>query len=171
MSTIFIGLDRPGKAARIDLGIWGQIMAVTLRFLFGLFAGGVAAYVVGTILNSQFVMNAHPVSVSVGDRFNMTMFDISNMGLYLVIILVSFLIAFLIAAVLKRFLPRMSRVAYPIAGAAAIGTSLGLMYIMFQTVPISGARSALGFLAQVLAGAIGGWVFGKVLLRKKRAQS
>lgn len=140
-------------------------MAATLRFLLGLFAGGIAAYILGTVLNSQFVMNAHPAPVSFGDRFNMTMFDISNMGLYLIIILIAFLIAFLIAAALKRSLPNLSGIAYPIAGAAGIGMALGLMYIMFQTVPISGARSALGFLSQMVAGAFGGWVFGKTLMR------
>ncbi|MEP3225741.1 MAG: hypothetical protein ABJO01_07190 [Parasphingorhabdus sp.] len=146
-------------------------MAVTFRFLLGLLGGGVAAYILGTIFNSQFVMNAHPVSISFGDRFNMTMFDISNMGAYLVIILVAFLLAFLIAAILKRFLPKLSRAAYPIAGAAGIGVALGLMYIMFQTVPISGARSALGFLSQMLAGGFGGWVFAKILYRGQPKKS
>ncbi|GAB5480580.1 MAG: hypothetical protein Pars92KO_03370 [Parasphingorhabdus sp.] len=146
-------------------------MAATIRFLLGLLGGGIAAYLLASILNSQFVMNAHDVPISFGDRFNMTMFDISNMGLYLVIILAAFLIAFLIAAILKRFLPKLSNIAYPIAGAAAIGTALGLMYIMFQTVPISGARSTLGFISQVVAGAFGGWVFGKIILRGKAKRS
>lgn len=144
-------------------------MAATLRFLFGLLGGAVAAYILANIFNSQFVINAHNVPVSFADRFNMTMFDLSNMYLYLVIILVSFLIAFGIAALLKRFLPKLSTVAYPIAGAAAIATALGLMYITFQTVPISGARSTLGFLSQVLAGGVGGWVYGKILTRQKAA--
>ncbi len=142
-------------------------MAATVRFLLGLLGGTIAAYVLASIFNSQFIINAHNVPVSFGDRFNMTMFDLSNMYLYLVIILVSFLIAFAIAAILKRFLPKLSHVAYPIAGAAAIGTALGLMYINFQTVPISGARSALGFLSQMVAGAFGGWVYGKFLMSRK----
>lgn len=140
-------------------------MAATMRFLFGLLGGAIATYLLANIFNSQFVINAHNVSVSISDRFNMTMFDLSNMYLYLVIILVSFLIAFGIAAILKRFLPRLSTIAYPIAGAAAIGTALGLMYVTFQTVPISGARSTLGFLSQVIAGGFGGWVYGKLLMR------
>lgn len=144
-------------------------MAATFRFLSGLLGGAVAAYILANIFNSQFVINAHNVPVSFADRFNMTMFDLSNMYLYLVIILVSFLIAFGIAALLKRFLPKLSAVAYPIAGAAAIATALGLMYMTFQTVPISGARSMLGFLSQVLAGGFGGWVYGKILLRSKSA--
>ncbi|GAB5488127.1 MAG: hypothetical protein Pars2KO_16970 [Parasphingorhabdus sp.] len=142
-------------------------MAATIRFLFGLLGGAVAAYILANLFNSQFVINAHNVPVSFSDRLNMTMFDLSNMYLYLVIILVSFLIAFGIAGLLKRFLPKLSTVAYPIAGAAAIATALGLMYLTFQTVPISGARSTLGFLSQVVAGGFGGWVYGRILLRRK----
>lgn len=140
-------------------------MAAVTRFTLGLLAGAIVTYVLGTALNSQFVMNAHGVPVSWGDRLNMTLFDISNMLAYLAIIAVSFVIAFLIAKVTKRFLPNMADVAYPIAGAAAMGTALGLMYLLFQTVPISGARSLPGFLAQMVAGGVGGWIFGKVSSR------
>jgi hypothetical protein len=52
-----------------------------------------------------------------------------------------------------------------------MGTALGLMYMTFQTVPISGARSTLGFISQVVAGAFGGWVFGKIILRGKAKRS
>ncbi|SIN59830.1 hypothetical protein SAMN02745824_0367 [Parasphingorhabdus marina DSM 22363] len=140
-------------------------MAAVTRFTLGLLAGAIVTYLLGTAVNSQFVMNAHGVPVSWGDRLNMTLFDISNMLAYLAIIAVSFLIAFLIARVIKRFLPNMADIAYPIAGAAAMGTALGLMYMIFQTVPISGARSTAGFLAQMIAGGIGGWIFAKVASR------
>ncbi len=144
-------------------------MARIARLIAGLLIGALAAYVLGTAINSQFVIGAHGVSVTAGDRFNMTMFDISNMLLYFVIIAVSFIIAFLIAAMLKRFLPGLAKAAYPVAGAAAIGAALGLMYVMFQTVPISGARSVAGFIAQMLAGAFGGWIFARIAIRSKPA--
>lgn len=144
-------------------------MAGVARFVLGLLLGALVTYVFGTAINSQFVMSAHGIPVVMADRFNMTIFDISNMLPYFVIIAVSFLLAFLIAAILKRFLPNLANIAYPIAGAAAIGTALGLMYIMFQTVPISGARSTLGFLAQMIAGGLGGWVFGRIASRSKMA--
>ncbi|MFK7841999.1 MAG: hypothetical protein AB8B54_07030 [Sphingorhabdus sp.] len=137
-----------------------------VRWILGLIAAAIATYIVGTALNSQFVIAMHDISVSIGDRFNMTMFDISNMVPYLVIIAVALLLGFVIATILKRFLPNLARVAYPIAGAAAIAVTLGAMYIVFQTVPISGARSTMGFLSQVFAGAIGGWVFAKVAVAK-----
>ena len=140
-------------------------MARFIRWVLGLIAAALATYVVGTALNSQFVIGMHDISVSIGDRFNMTLFDISNMVAYLVIVAIALLIGFLIATILKRFLPNLARVAYPIAGAAAIAVALGAMYIMFQTIPISGARSTMGFLAQMFAGAIGGWVFAKIAVQ------
>lgn len=132
-------------------------------------AAVMAAYFVGSIANSQFIMAAHDVPVSLGDRWNMTAFDLSNMYLYAGVILVGFVIAFAIAALLKRALPILARFAYPVAGAAALGVILGAMYLTFQTVPISGARSTAGFIAQVIAGGIGGWVFAKFTARNAAA--
>ena len=134
------------------------------RIALGFIAAALTAYVAGSILNTQFVIGAHtlggePVSTAFGDRLSMTAADIAGTILYLVIIAVGFAIAFLIASFLKRALPGLAGVAYPIAGAAAIGAALGLMYMQFQTVPVSGARGMFGFLAQMLAGGLGGWVF------------
>ncbi len=137
-----------------------------VRWIAALLLAAVGTYVLAVIANAQFVIAAHNVPVSFDDRMNMTAFDVSNMWLYLVIILIALLIGFLIASALKRMLPRLSRIAFPIAGAAAIGATLGLMYWQFQTVPISGARSALGFFSQVVAGAAGGWIFAKFTNRR-----
>ena len=137
-------------------------MARFVRWILGLIAAALATYVVGTALNSQAVIAMHDISVSLGDRLNMTLFDLSNMVAYLAIIAVALLIGFLIATLLKRFLPNLARVAYPIAGAAAIAVTLGAMYMVFQTIPISGERSTIGFLSQMFAGAIGGWVFARI---------
>lgn len=132
------------------------------RWIAALLIAALSTYLVAVVANAQFVMGAHDVPISFGDRLNMTAFDISNMWLYLVIIAVALLLGFLIAMLVKRLLPGLSRVAFPVAGAAAIGATLGLMYLQFQTVPISGARSTMGFLSQILAGGIGGWIFAKM---------
>lgn len=134
-----------------------------VRWIGALVLAALTTYIVGVIANSQFVMNAHEVPISFSERLNMTAFDVSNMWLYLAIILIALLLGFLIATLLKRVLPGLSGVAFPVAGAAAIGATLGLMYLQFQTVPISGARSAAGFASQVLAGGIGGWIFAKII--------
>ena len=119
-------------------------MARFVRWVLGLIAAALATYIVGSVLNSQSVIAMHDISVSIGDRLNMTLFDISNMVAYLAIIAIALLAGFLIATILKRFLPNLARVAYPIAGAAAIAVTLGAMYMVFQTIPISGARSTMG---------------------------
>ncbi|QFT78868.1 hypothetical protein [Erythrobacter sp. THAF29] len=133
-----------------------------VRWITALLVAALGTYVLAVVANSQFVLAAHGVPVSFEDRLNMTAFDVSNMLLYFVIILVAFLVGFLIAALVKRFLPGLSRFAFPVAGAAAIAMTLGLMYAQFQTVPISGARSTLGFLSQVIAGGIGGLIFSRI---------
>ena len=146
-----------------------RIVLRILGWIAALLVAALGTYVVGVIANAQFVIGAHDVPVSFGDRFNMTAFDVSNMWLYYAVIVIALLLGFGIAAVVKRFLPGLVRVAYPIAGAAALGVVLGLMYLQFQTIPISGARSALGFTAQVVAGGIGGWIFANLLGRAKAA--
>ena len=140
-----------------------------VRWIVALLVAALSTYVIGVIANSQFVMNAHGVPISLAERVNMTAFDVSNMWLYFVVILIALLLGFLIAMALKRLLPGLSRYAFPIAGALAIGATLGLMYLQFQTVPISGARSGLGFASQVLAGGIGGWVFARIIQRQNIA--
>lgn len=140
-----------------------------VRWIVALLVAALSTYVIGVIANSQFVMNAHGVPISLAERVNMTAFDVSNMWLYFVVILIALLLGFLIAMALKRLLPGLSRYAFPIAGAVAIGATLGLMYLQFQTVPISGARSGLGFASQVLAGGIGGWVFSRILQKQNAA--
>lgn len=146
---------------------------MALRILAAFVLGTLTAYAIGTVASSQFVMNAHmdvfEVQITASERLSMTLFDLTHMLLYAVIIALGFLIAFPIAALLKRLLPALAGIAYPLAGAAAIGTALGLMYVLFATVPISGARSELGFAAQVLAGAAGGYVFALVAARREAA--
>ena len=141
----------------------------SVRWIVALLVAALSTYVIGVIANSQLVMNAHGVPISLAERVNMTAFDVSNMWLYFVVILIALLLGFLIAMALKRLLPGLSRYAFPIAGAVAIGATLGLMYLQFQTVPISGARSGLGFASQVLAGGIGGWVFARIMQRQTAA--
>lgn len=140
-----------------------RVIGKILGWIAALLIGALGAYVVGVIANAQFVIGAHNVPVTFSDRLNMTAFDVSNMWLYYGVIVIAFVLGFGIAALVKRFLPKLSSLAYPIAGAAALGMVLGLMYLQFQTIPISGARSSLGFVSQVVAGGIGGWVFARIL--------
>ena len=109
-----------------------KFVRVVPAFLAGIFT----AYLIGVSLNAQFVIAAHGVPVGLGDRLNMTAFDISSMVLYLAIIAVGFAIAFIIASLLKRALPGLAGVAYPIAGAAAIGVApVSYTHLTLPTTP------------------------------------
>lgn len=68
-------------------------------------------------------------------------------------------IGFAIAALLNRFLKLPRWIAYPVAGAAAVGATLAIMHLQMKITPVASAREPLGFLLLCLAGALGGLVF------------
>lgn len=138
------------------------IIKTSLRNAAALLIAALISYIIGAILSSIFVLNALPVNVAFAQYISTAWFDIVHLQLYLVVILIGFTIAFPIAAALRKPLSKIAALAYPLAGATAIGVALGLMYLQFETVPISGARSAFGFIAQLIAGALGGAVFAKL---------
>lgn len=107
-------------------------------------------------------------SVPMNDRIAMTASDFAGLAPQLgAVIAIGLLIGFLIAAGLKRVLTPLAAVAYPLAGAAAVGVALTLMSMAFDGItPIAGARTAVGFGLQCLAGFIGGLVFSAVAVRK-----
>ena len=66
----------------------------------------------------------------------------------------------MVAYFLKRILKPLAVIAYPVAGAAAMGTILGALEVVYPGVgAIGGAQSTVGIALQCLAGAIGGIIF------------
>ena len=133
-----------------------------LRNLLALIIAAITAYVIGAVISSIFVLKALPAKIPFGTYVSTALSDITNLKLYLVIILIGFSIAFPIAAALRKALPKLAKIGYPLAGAAAIGAALGLMYLQFETVPISGANNAFGFIMQLVTGALGGAIFANL---------
>ena len=137
-----------------------------LRNLLALIIAAITTYIIGAVISSIFVLKALPAKIPFGTYVSTALSDITNLKLYLVIILIGFLIAFPIAAALRKALrktlPKLAKIGYPLAGAAAIGAALGLMYLQFETVPISGANNAFGFIMQLVTGALGGAIFAKL---------
>lgn len=68
-------------------------------------------------------------------------------------------LGFVTAHWLKPRVPLLAPIAWPLAGAAAVGTALALMHAQFQTTPLAGARGSDGFILFCAAGALGGFVF------------
>ena len=87
---------------------------------------------------------------------------------YALIVSIAFAIAFLVTGALLKFTPlTKSALWYALAGAVAIGVTLVLMReVFFGLALVAGARSIAGIIMQIIAGAIGGWVFAK--LRERR---
>lgn len=86
--------------------------------------------------------------------------DFTGMALpVLAVFGIALAIAFLFAHWLKPRVPMLAPIAWPLAGAAAVGTTLGFMHAQFQTTPLAGARGLDGFVLFCAAGAVGGFVF------------
>lgn len=133
-----------------------------LKTLGAWLIGGIVAYILAS-LSSQFVvlrgLTQLDLSIPLADWAQSLTHAVLNMWAYLIVILIGFAIAFGIARLVKMVAPVPPSLAYPIAGAAAIGAALGLMYAQFGIFPIMGAQETYGLVLQLLAGAAGGVVF------------
>lgn len=139
-----------------------------LRRLIAFVVAVLLASVLAVAASTQFVLAelaAVGVEFSMADRLAMTGHDILGMGVtYLPIMAVALLIGFVVAALVIRYLlPGWQRVGYTLAGFVAVLAILGLMLAVFGLMPIAGARSLSGMLAQGLAGAVAGYLFARLL--------
>lgn len=126
------------------------------------FGGGLVGYILAALASQAVVLiglTQLGLSMSLGDALGSMIHAVFNMPALLIVILLGYAIAFGVARQIKKFLPNLSQIAYPIAGAVAIGTALGLMHMQFGVFPILGAQETYGLMLQLLAGAVGGAAF------------
>ncbi|MEL6520010.1 MAG: hypothetical protein AAFQ66_03550 [Pseudomonadota bacterium] len=136
-----------------------------LKTLGAWFAGGLAAYILAALTSQMVVLvglTQLGLEIPVGDWIGSMVHAVLHMVFYLIVILLGFAIAFLVARQIKKMLPSLAAYAYPIAGAFAIGTALGLMHLQFGVFPILGAQETYGLVLQILAGGLGGFVFERL---------
>jgi len=129
------------------------------RNIFALLFAAVLTYSLGTSIGTVLEYQHIPAKIPTNIYVEYIMKNLNGQKAYFAVILLGFLIAFPVAAKLRKILTKIAIIGYPLAGAVAIGTALGLMYLYYETVPIQGARSTIGLMAQLGAGAIGGTVF------------
>ncbi|MDP1627735.1 hypothetical protein [Parvibaculum sp.] len=139
-----------------------QIGKIVLAFVLAV----VVTTVLGSIAHTQFVLAGLAdvgADVSLSDRLSMTAHDIVGMGpLYGAIIGLGFVVAMLAGALVFRLAGTQRTLIYVVAGAAAVAVALTTMGIVYDITPIAGARSTLGFVTQMVAGALGGFAFARV---------
>ncbi|MEM9301064.1 MAG: hypothetical protein AAGE01_03080 [Pseudomonadota bacterium] len=139
------------------------------RRVLGFLAAALTATLLATTASTQSVLaslGGLGVEVPLSVRFEATVHDWLGMGpLYGALITAGFLVALLTAGVIVRFAPATRGWLYPLAGAVAVATILIAMKSVFEISTIAGARTLAGLAMQMLAGAAGGWVFGRVTRR------
>ncbi|MEL7042973.1 MAG: hypothetical protein AAGL90_15745 [Pseudomonadota bacterium] len=135
------------------------------RTLGAWLASGIGSYVLAALF-SQFVvlmgLMGLGLEISLLDNVSSMTHAVLHMVPYLVVILLGFAIAFGVARGVKQIVPNLAIIAYPVAGAAAIGAALSLMYLRFGVFPILGAQETYGLLMQMAAGAVGGLIFERL---------
>lgn len=132
--------------------------------------------IVGVALQTQNVISRLGeigADVSLGERLSMTGYDIAHLGsLYGIFIAAAFLVAFLAGGLVFHFAKFGRSVVYMVAGAVAILVMLFAMKANFFDIHIiAGARDKFGIMLQMLAGAIGGYVFSRISQPKGRAET
>jgi hypothetical protein len=123
--------------------------------------------ILGSIASTHFVLlglSDLGVEIPFSDRLSMTLQDIVGIApLYGVIFGLGLIVAFIAATFVTRLAPSLRWFVYLVAGAAAIGVTLTTLQIAFDGImPIAGARSGGGFAAQVVVGAIAGYLFARL---------
>ena len=137
-----------------------------VRILIGFILSWLVAYAASVGFYTQQVLGGYKdlgleISLSKGfatytDNFIGQLSGVSFGAMFLI----ALAIAFLVAALLKRALKPLAPIAYPVAGAAGIGGLLALIETLYPGVGVfGGARTAVGFGLQMVAGLFGGIVF------------
>ena len=140
-------------------------MKVVIAFVVAVVVAYVLAVLMYTQLNLANVVEMGLV-VTLADRTAAAVHDLTGMvPLYVPIIAVAFLIAFGVARLVLIWVPQLRTLGYVLAGFVAIYTvdfALGAL-LTSGTHPLAVTRTTVGLLSQCVAGAIGGYVFVRLL--------
>jgi len=123
--------------------------------------------VLGSAASTHFVLQGLTdlgVDIPLSDRVSMTLQDIVGIApLYGAIFGLGLIVAFTMAIFVTRLAPSLRWLVYLVAGGTAIGAALTILVITFDGImPISGARTTGGFIAQVVVGALAGYLFARL---------
>ncbi len=136
--------------------------------LSGAFVASVlCAEILAAALSTQFVLHRLielGIPIPATQRLAMTAHDIVGMlPLYGFTIGIAFAIALPVAGWIGRRAPAWRQTLYAAAGGIGIVTAILVLQAAFDIMPIAGARSLPGLIAQGLAGAVAGGLFAKLL--------
>ncbi|MBH0058758.1 hypothetical protein I6F65_17585 [Pseudoalteromonas sp. SWXJZ94C] len=140
-------------------------MLFLTRILPSFLVSWLLTFSLASLFHSQYVVNQLVnvgVVVSLSDRINLTLDDwVGLLPTYGAIIAVALAIAFLVTVQLNKKVQKYSTQLFVIAGIMAFAIVLIAIESIMNIHIIAGARG-WGFYAQLLAGAMGGFVFAKL---------
>lgn len=133
----------------------------------GWLAAVVTTVILGVTFQTQNVLsrlNDIGADVSFGERLSMTVYDIVYLGQPLLLFIgIALAVAFLAGGLLHHIVKFGRPIIFTVAGAVAILVMLsGMKQVFFDIHMIAGARDMVGIALQMLAGAIGGFVFTRM---------
>ena len=144
-----------------------------IRRIAAFVGAALAVYLLGAWVSTQMVLNAVielGLPVTVTQRFTAGLHDLTGMApVYLPLVAIALLIAFPIAALVMRFVPGPRTVGYALAGAAALFAVHEIMPAVLGMHMFPATRSAVGVAWQVAAGAVGGYLFARLLVSRSKA--
>ena len=137
------------------------------------FVGAVlAVYLLGAWVSTQMVLNAVVelgLPVTLTERIAAGLHDLAGMApVYLPLVAIALLIAFSVAALVMRFVPGPRTVGYALAGAAALFAVHEILPALLGMHMFPATRSAAGVAWQVAAGAVGGYLFARLLVNQSK---
>ena len=140
-------------------------MSFLTRILPSFLVSWLLTFTLASLFHSQYVVNQLVnVGVVVGfnDRVNLTLEDwLGLLQTYGAIIAIALAIAFLVTWLIAKKVKKQGAQLFVIAGIVAFATALIAIESIMNITIIAGARG-WGFYMQLLAGALGGYVFAKL---------
>ena len=134
-----------------------------IAFVVSVLVAYVLAVLMYTQLNLSNVVEMG-LEVTMADRVGAALHDLAGMYLLLALIAIGFAIAFAVTHLVLRFLPQLRYIGYILAGFVAIyAIDFALYKVMGDMHVLAVTRTTVGTLAMCVAGAVGGYVFVRLL--------
>jgi hypothetical protein len=129
----------------------------------------ITAYVLASITATQSVissLSSMGIDVDLATRLSMTVKDLAGMaGSFLPMIAAGYLVAFLVVGLLLFWRPQWRTPLYLMAGGVALIAIHLTLQLAFSITPVAIGRTVGGLLVQGVAGAVGGYVFSRLMQR------
>lgn len=143
-----------------------QLLAMGKAFALAV----LCAAVLGCLASTHFILAelaALGVSVPLVDTLAVSGHDLIGLGPVLVILYAGALCpGFLVAAYVQRRVPGPRTLWFSLSAALAVFALLAGARVILGGMPIAGARTTAGLLAQALAGAVAGWLYAYLTRRR-----